>query len=310
MQNSSPSIPGLNRFTGMVALIVATMFWGFAFVAQKNAMAHIGPLGFIGARYIIGGLVVLPLALWEYRRNTHRFSAKQLWLILGLGLVFFLGSWLQQAGLVHTSVTNSGFLTGLYVFFVPLILLVIFKVKPHNVVWICAPLAFVGLFLLAGASVDGFNFGDLMVIGSAVFWALHVLGLGYLSRLTNLPLTVSCMTFLIGGVLGFGFAFPMETPELSQFANGWIEILYAGIFSTAIGFTLQAVGQIHVPPANAAIILSGESLFAALGGAVILGERLTMTGYFGVALLFLAIVLVEALPALREQRLAARNLAE
>jgi len=219
-----------------------------------------------------------------------------------LSVNFFLGSWLQQAGLKFTSVTNGGFLTGLYVFFVPVILLILFRIKPHPIAWVCAPLAVAGLYFLNGGSLDAMNSGDYLIISSTAFWAMHVLLLGFLARQTGLPILVSCVSFLAAGVLAGGGAFILETPTIEALSGGWIEIIYAGVFSTAIAFTLQAVGQMHVPPANAAIILSGEALFAALGAALILGERLTPIGYFGASLMFLAIVLVETIPAMSNRK--------
>jgi len=288
----------LNRTSATFLLILATMFWGLAFVAQKNAMAHMGPLTFIGVRYLLGGLVIVPLAIYEYRRAAKKLTTRQWGLLAFLSANFFIGSYLQQQGLLVTTVTNGGFLTGFYVFFVPLILLVIFRIRPHIIVWFCAPLALAGIFLLNGATLNQINSGDVLIIVSAVFWALHVLLLGFLSRETGLPIFVSCVSFIAAGLLAEAGSFAIETPTISAISAGWVEIAYAGIFSTAIAFTLQAVGQLHVPPANAAIILSGEALFAALGAAVILGERLPPIGYAGAMLIFAAIVMVETIPAL------------
>lgn len=296
----------LNRFTASLLLVLATVFWGFAFVAQKNAMDSMGPLSFIGARYILGGLVVAPLALVEYKRLGRPLTGRQWQIVAFLTLNFLLGSWLQQAGLQMTTVTNSGFLTGLYVFFVPLILLFIFRTPPHPVVWLSAPLALAGLFLLNGGGATWFNLGDLLVVSSAFFWGLHVLLLGHMARETGLPVFVSAVSFIAAGIAAAGGAFVFEQPTLGALSAGWAEIAYAGIFSTAIAFTLQAVGQLHVPPANAAIILSGEALFAALGGAVVLGERLAPIGYVGALLMFCAIVMVETLPALGRRADSAR----
>jgi len=287
-------------------LVFCTMLWGFAFVAQKSAMDSMGPLTFAGVRYLLGGLVILPLAIWEYRRKMRSGApplTRRKWLeIAAVTVVFFLGSWLQQAGLIHTTVTNGGFLTGLYVFFVPVILLVFWRIRPHPMVWLGVPLALMGLYYLNGAGLDRLNMGDGLVIGSAVFWAMHVLLLGYLARSTGLPVFISGISFLGAGLLAIIFAFGLETPTLEGISGGWVEIAYAGILSTAVSFTLQAVGQQYVPPANAAIVLSGESLFAALGAAIVLGERLTPTGYAGAALIFLAIVLVETVPLLMARR--------
>jgi drug/metabolite transporter (DMT)-like permease len=295
----------MSRTTALLCLLLATAIWGFAFIAQKSAMEVMGPLTFMGSRYILGGLVILPLALREHRRAANPLTNRQ-WAFIGLLSVnFFMGSWLQQSGMLYTTVTNGGFLTGLYVFFVPLILLLFFRKSPHKIVWMAVPFALLGLYLLNGASLSGINQGDLLVIGSAVFWALHVLLLGFLAKETERPVFISSISFLIVGLISTTGAFSFEVPTLEAISLGWMEILYAGLLSTAVGFTLQAVGQQYVPPANAAIILSAESLFAALGGALLLGERLPMTGYFGAALIFAAIVLVEVIPALRARRDAA-----
>ena len=292
----------LNRFTSTLLLVLATIFWGFAFVAQKNAMAHMEPLTFIGARYLLGGLVVLPLGLWEMRRRGRRLTRRQ-WLLVGfLSFNFFIGSWLQQEGLLFTTVTNGGFLTGLYVFSVPVILLIVVRTPPHVIVWICVPLALAGLYLLHGASLDRLNFGDTLIIISSVFWGVHVLMLGWLARDTGMPILISAISFLAAGLAATGGAFVLETPTFEVLSLGWAEIAYTGVMSTAVAFTLQAVGQMHVPPANAAIILSGETLFAALGGAVVLGERLAPAGYAGAAMIFAAIVLVETVPVLQTRR--------
>ncbi len=292
----------LNRTSATFVLVIATMLWGFAFIAQKSAMQFMGPATFIGARYLIGGLVILPLALVEYKRRAKPLTARQWALLALLSLNFLVGSYLQQRGLLVTTVTNGGFLTGFYVFFVPLILLFVFRIKPHPIVWVCAPLALLGLYLLNGAKLDGLNSGDALIIASAVFWAMHVLLLGHLARETGLPIFISCVSFLAGGAIAAAGSFLLEAPTLAALSNGWIEIAYAGILSTAVAFTLQAIGQVYVPPANAAIILSGEALFAALGGAVVLGERLAPLGYFGAAVILGAIVLVETIPALKRRR--------
>jgi drug/metabolite transporter (DMT)-like permease len=144
-----------------------------------------------------------------------------------------------------------------------------------------------------------------MVTTSAFFWGVQVFLIGIVAKETGLPVFVSALSFLVTGVLSMSFAYGLETVTVVGIQAGWAEILYTGILSTAVAYTLQAVGQQHVPPANAAIILSAESLFAALGGALLLNERLLPIGYFGAALIFIAIVLVEAIPIWQERRAAA-----
>lgn len=287
------------RPVAVTLLVLTTMMWGFAFVAQKSAMASMGVLTFCALRYALGTIAILPLVAWELRRPDRRPISPRNWALTALvAVAFFLGVWLQQAGLTMTTVTNGGFLTSLYVLFVPLIMVVVTLHRPHPVVWLCVPMALVGVWFLNGGGIDSFNFGDLLVIGSAVCWAVQVLLIGSLSRDTGLPVTLSVICFAATAAFSTIGAFATETPDLAAAQSAWVEILYAGILSTAVAFTFQAVAQQYVPPANAAIILSAEGLFAALGGALILGERLPPVGYAGAALLFLSIVLVETVPAL------------
>jgi drug/metabolite transporter (DMT)-like permease len=292
----------ITRPIAIILLLICTALWGFAFVVQKSAMDSMGPLTFIGVRYLLGGLVILPLALVLARRAPQRLTGQQWWFVAGMSLAFFLGAWLQQAGLLTTTATNGGFLTALYVLFVPLIGLLIFRNWPHPIVWIGVPLALIGIYYLNGGGLDRLNSGDGLVVIGAAFWAVQVIMLGFIMRTAGQPVLISCVSFILVGAAAMILAFILETPNLDGILAGWQQIAYTGIFSTAIAFSLQAVGQQHVPAANAAIILSSESLFAALGGAIFMAERLTPIGYAGATLLFAAIVMVEALPPILARR--------
>ena len=292
----------MSRPLAALLLLICTMLWGFAFIAQKSAMETMGPLTFAGVRYLLGGLIVLPLALLERRKRPEPLSRANWALIIAMSLVFFIGSWLQQSGLATTTATNAGFLTGLYVFFVPLLGFLVLRTRPHPIIFACVPLALIGIYFLNGGGLDSFNGGDGLIVISAVFWAMHVILLGHIARATELPIFVSAISFLIAGVVAISLAMIIEQPTLEGIMAGWMQLAYAGVLSTAVAFTFQAIGQQYVPPANAAIILSAESLFAAIGGALLLGERLPPIGYAGAALIFAAIVAVEALPPLWERR--------
>jgi drug/metabolite transporter (DMT)-like permease len=290
------------RPLAVALLVIVTMLWGFAFVAQKSAMDAMGPLTFSAVRYLLGTLAILPLVFWELRSTGKRLDRREWAVVALIALSFFLGVTLQQIGLTMTTVTNGGFLTSLYVLFVPLLALVVFFHKPHPIVWVGVPMALVGVYLLNGGRLDSFNLGDLLVVFSAVAWAVQVYLIGTVSKRTGLPVTISVLCFFATAALSGLGAFAFETPNLAAIGDGWVQIAYAGILSTAVAFTLQAVAQQYVPPANAAIILSAEGLFAALGGAVVLGERLSMIGYVGAALIFFAIVMVELIPALQQRK--------
>ncbi|MCS6759904.1 MAG: DMT family transporter [Candidatus Devosia euplotis] len=165
----------------------------------------------------------------------------------------------------------------------------VFRTRPHSIIYVCVPLALIGIYFLNGGGLDSFNGGD-------GFWALHVILLGQAARATGLPIFVSAISFLLAGALAVGCALLFEHIDLGSIQAGCIELAYTGLLSTAVAFTFQAIGQQYVPPANAAIVLSAESLFAALSGAIILDEHLPLIGYAGAALIFAAIVTVEVLP--------------
>jgi drug/metabolite transporter (DMT)-like permease len=296
----------MNRPIAVGLLLLCTALWGLAFVFQKGAMQHMEPLTFAGIRYWLGSVLVLPLAWWEFRRRTAAgvVISRGQWVRIGiLSLAFFLGVWLQQVALLTTTVTNGGFITSLYVIFTPLVTYITLRTAPHPIIYLGAPLALVGIYLLTGARLDGFTTGDLQLLLCAVCWGVQVSMLGALVRETGMPIFVSTINFFATSILASLFAFVLETPSIGGMIDGWIPILYSGICSTAIAFSLQAIGQQYVPPANAAIILSAESLFAALGGALLLNERLPPVGYLGAAVIFATIVMVELVPALRGRRL-------
>lgn len=294
------------RPLAVLLMVVTTSLWGFAFVFQKTAMDHMGPYTFLSARFLVASLALLPVVLFELRRRrpTHRPGLdRHAVLLVGLmSIAFFVGSALQQQGLVTATVTNSGFLTSLYVLFVPLFGFLALRLRPHPVIYLGVPMALVGVYYLNGGQFADFTPGDGLVALCAVFWGAHVLLLGLTVTRIGFPVTVSAISFVIAGLASLGVALVVESPSLADMLADWPSIAYAGVLSTAVAFTFQAVAQQHVPAANAAIILSSESLFAALGGALLLGERLPPIGYAGAALIFCAIVLVELVPALRQRR--------
>jgi drug/metabolite transporter (DMT)-like permease len=288
-------------------MIFCTALWGLGFIAQKTSVGAVGPLTFVAFRYLGGALLILPLTILEFRRRAAAPTPRQWWLMVLIALIFFAGAWLQQAGIAFTSVTNAGFLTALYVLFVPLIAWALVRIRPHPALYAGVPLALGGIYFLNGGTLDAFNFGDLLMILGAIAWGFHVFLLGRVAAQTAMPFTISMVTFVVAGALAAVLAIGTEAPQLSGMQAAWVELAYITIFSTAIANTGQAIAQQYVPPSNAAIILSAESLFAALGGALLLGERLTTIGYVGAALVFAAILVVELGPSLRARRAEARG---
>ncbi|MEW6292745.1 MAG: DMT family transporter [Pseudomonadota bacterium] len=288
----------MSRGFANVLLLIAALIWGTTFVAQQLGMAGVGPLMFTGVRFLLGALVILPLALRERTRLADhgvRLERPDLLAACGLGVLLCLGVVLQQIGIAGTSVSNAGFLTALYVPLVPLLGWVIHRQVPHLSLWPAALGCFVGTFLLGGGTFTDFNAGDFWVISSTLFWAAHVLWVGRVAARKGTPILVAFTQFVVCGLLATGAGLALEATTLTGLQTALPTILYGGLLSVGIGFTLQVVAQRHTRPAEAAILLSSEVLFAALAGALYLGERLAPIQLAGGVLIFVCIVGVQVL---------------
>lgn len=294
----------MNRLKANILLLITALIWGTAFVAQHTSMENIGPYYFTGIRFTLGGLVVLPLALRElskYRQRGAEVSLKD-WLGMALcGVFIFTASITQQIGISMTSVTNAGFLTGLYVPLVPLMLLVFWRKLPHWSTWPSVVGCMVGTYYLSGGNLSGLSTGDFWMMVSAIFWAAQIITVGFVVRNCSTPVMLASTQFLVCGMLGLTGGLIFEEFSMANVTAAGFEIFYAGVLSVGIAFTLQAVAQTHTGQADAAIIMSGETLFAAFAGAIILGERLPVEGYFGAAIMFISILSVELLPLWRRK---------
>ena len=298
-----PAAPlgALSRAQSGLLLLLAALIWGSAFVGQALGMAGVGPFTFTGIRFLLGALVVLPLALRESRQlraeGQRRGRADAAWVAL-LGTLLCTGVVLQQIGLVTTTVTNAGFLTALYVPLVPLLAWALHRQLPHWSVWPASLGCLAGTWLMTGASVQQLSTGDLSVLASTLPWALHVLMVGRIANRLRGAYTLACGQFgvcaLLSGIIGMATE-PITLEGLGTAAGA---ILYTGIVSVGIGFTLQVVGQRHAHPADAAIILSSETVFAAFFGALFMGDRLGASGLAGAALILLCIVAIQIQPLL------------
>ena len=297
----------MSRTTANLLLLTAGAIWGMGFVAQQTAMDDIGPMLFLALRFLLAGLAVLPFALAEQKRvgGPGYIASVRNWKLpfFAVGLAFFFGMASQQVGLIKTSVTNAGFLTALYVVLVPLIMVGVLRVKQPFVVWPATVMSLAGIFMLSGGDLSSLNWGDLLIIFSALFWALHVILTGRVGQMTNLPISMACTQFYVTSLIAFAafiavamFGLGESLPTGEQLLGALPEILYSGTIAGGLGFTLQAVGQRYTTESAAAVLISTESLFAALLGAVFLGERLATIGYIGCALIFAAILLVELIP--------------
>lgn len=289
----------MTRLNANLLLLLAGAVWGMGFVAQSTAMASVGPWTFNAAKFLLAALSVLPFAVIEARRAPRSLPRAEWRGFAGIGAMLFAGSILQQIGITGTSVTNSGFLTGLYVVFTPILGLLILGQRPHWIVWPCALAAFVGIVLVGGGSIGALNAGDTLVILCAAFFALQILFVGRFALSSGRPMTLSFIQFAVtAGLSGVG-VLTLETPSLQGLGGAWMEIVYGGVFSTGLAFTLQVIAQRYTTPPQAAIFLSSEALFAALFAAFLLGERIALIGVLGCGLIFAAMLAVEIVPARR-----------
>ncbi len=275
-------------------LTVAAIIWGFAFVAQKVGMEYIGPFLFNGIRFIMGSIILLPIVILmkPKQNNLENFKNKNTYLFgILLGAILFLASSAQQIGMVTTTAGNAGFITGLYVIFVPIFGIILKQLVP-KIIWPAATMAIAGLYLLSVKEGFTISVGDIWVSISAILWAVHVLLVGHLSKQIN-PIFLALQQFLVCGILSLITSLSFETININSIMLAWGPLLYGGVLSVGVAFTLQVVGQKHAHPASASLILSAESLFAAIGGWLILNEQMSLRALSGCALILTGIILVQ-----------------
>ena len=296
----------MSRIKADLLLVLTAIIWGGAFVCQKTAMDSIGPFAFIAARFWLSAFVVFPLACRELSRRDKSTVSQNFRSIFVLGAVFVLGVTLQQLGVGYTTVTNAGFLTGLYAIFTPFFAWVIFRQRPMVIIWISAVFSVAGVWLLGGAASLSFNPGDLLVIGCACFFALHTLLISHVVRRLRTPLFIAFCQYTICAVISLLIALSTETVTLSGLWMAGPAILYAGLLSGGVAYTLQIVAQQYTLPSDAGIILSSESLFAALAGVFYMGDTLSPVSWAGCGVIALSILLIELAPILASWRQAGR----
>ncbi|NLZ16524.1 MAG: DMT family transporter [Desulfobulbaceae bacterium] len=285
--------------TNAILLFVAVI-WGFGFVAQRLGMDHLGPFTFNGIRFILGGLCLLPLAMRSRRTQqmpAHRVVSPATAGICA-GILLFIAASLQQVGLVYTSAGKAGFITGIYVVFVPLIGLLLGKNSTPGT-WLGVVLAISGLYLLSIQGAFRLNVGDALELAGALFWALHVVALAYFSPRTS-PVRLAMVQFYVCGLCSLVIAALFEPISLQSIGAAYQALLYSSILSVGAGYTLQVVAQQKARPSHAAILLSMEAPFAALGGWLILQETLTMRALLGCGLMLAAILITQLWPDRQE----------
>lgn len=288
-------------------LLLTAMIWGGAFVAQSVGLDYVGPFTINAVRFLIGGLVLIPciaaLDRVQARRGEPRVRGKLSQLLLGgvcCGLALCVASNLQQIGIAYTTVGKAGFLTALYVVVVPFLGL-LFGRRLRPVIWFCVALALAGLYLLCMQQAEGLGKGDLLVLLCALAFSVHILVVDHFSSQVD-PIRLSCIQFLVSGLVSSVPMLAVEQPELTAVFAAWQPILYAGILSCGVAYTLQAVAQRDCDPTVCSLVLCLESVFSVLFGWLLLGQALSVREWLGCALLFAAIVLAQ-LPEQFVQRL-------
>lgn len=293
----------MSRTAANVILLLAAAIWGSAFVAQSLAMTVMDPLWYTGVRFLLASVAILPFAVAEWRAAGKPVAAS-VWRVVAVICVVMCGaSLLQQVAMKTATATNAGFLTSLYVLFTPIVGILLYRERPQPIVWFGAGLGLAGTYLLGGG-LTGFTPGDGMIVVTAACWALLIVLIGRVVQTAGHPIGIAFAQNAFTGVVCTALAVPFADPPAFSETAVWT-ILYGGLLSGGIAYTFQAIGQRHTTASNAAIILASEAPFAALAGALVLGERVTLLGASGCALIFGAILLVQLWPAPRETPAAA-----
>lgn len=285
-----------DSLTGSLMLLLTALIWGTAFVAQSVGMKYVGPFTFNCVRSFIAGFALIPIiAIFKAadRDKKRIFSVKQT-LIGGIacGVMLYLGSAFQQCGIVLTTAGKAGFITALYIVIVPLLEYIIFK-RTTRKIWLCVFIAICGFYLLCIKENFSVGKGDLLVLACAFCFAGHIMVIDFFTAKNTDSMIMSCIQFFTAGVIFLLCTLIFEKPDANGILNAWKSILYAGIMSSGAGYTLQILGQRRTPPAAATLIMSLESVFAALSGWAILGETMLPKELIGCALVFTAVILAQ-----------------
>ncbi|APO75500.1 inner membrane transporter protein [Rhizobium etli 8C-3] len=292
----------MTRVQANLLLLIAAAIWGGGFVAQSTAMKAIGPFWFIGLRFTVATVAVLPFLFLEMRKASVKTTRRHLSCYGLIGLALFGGASTQQIGLQTTTVTNSSFITGLYVVFVPLIAVTFLRRPPHLIVWPASIMAVAGIYMLSGGQLSALSTGDGLTVVCAAFWAIQITLAGTTVAETGRPLMLSAGQFAVTAVAALIIAAFLEPISMEAILGAAPEILYVGVFSSGVAFVLQVIGQRYTTPSQAAIFLSCEALFGSALGALLLGETMPPLGYAGCALMFIAMLVVELVPELGKRR--------
>ncbi len=287
------------KLRGTIMLLITAMIWGTAFVAQSDGMNYVGAFTYNSCRTLLGGFVLIPVIAFfrafPQKNGSETPKAPLKTTVIGgiiCGIIFFIASSFQQAGISMTTAGKAGFVTALYVVIVPVIEVFIFR-RTRLKVWICCVLAIIGFYLLC--IKDGFSIstGDLLVLASAVFYAVHIMVVDRFNARNIDGTLMSCIQFFTAGTLMLICMFIFEQPDINSILAAWLPILYGGVMSCGIAYTLQILGQRYTDPTVATLLMSLESVFAALSGWLLLNESLSLRELAGCALVFAAVIFAQ-----------------
>ena len=291
----------MTKSLSMVCALVTTFIWGTAFIAQDTGMDNIGPLTFNAARFVVGFLTILPLALFFERKKIKLeiLSKSKLFMkyLVFMGVSLFLGTFLQQTALQYTNIANAAFFTVFYVPIVPILLFFIYSKKVHWSIWPAIGLCVFGVYLLSDFSNSEIMLGDGLVILCSVFWALHIIFAGKFMEEFDIPMFYAALQALFVALLSIIFSYIFEEINISKILMENSSILYAGALSGGIAFTLQMFAQKNIEEAPAAIIYSLEGVFAAIAGWVILNQFLSTNNMIGCLLILIAVISSQISPS-------------
>jgi len=290
----------MSKSMSLFSALFCTFIWGTTFIAQDTGMDKIGPLTFNATRFFVGFLSIMPIALLIEKKKISKEinNNKKLFfkLLFWIGLFLFLGTFLQQAALLYTDVANAAFFTIFYVPMVPIILFFIYSKSIHWSIWPSVLFCLFGVYLLSDFSDATIRLGDGLVILCALFWALHIIFIGNFIKNFNLPLFFGALQALVVSFFSFIFAIFFETITISNILNESISIIYAGVLSGGIAFTLQIYAQKNISPAPAGIIFSLEGVFATIAAWIILNQILDINNVIGCFLIICGVLFSQLLP--------------
>ena len=291
----------MSKSTSMICALITTFIWGTAFIAQDTGMDNIGPLTFNFSRFFVGFIIILPIALiFERKKIVLEISSNSKVFykyLLFMGISLFLGTYLQQASLQYTNIANAAFFTVFYVPLVPILLFFIYASKVHWSIWPSIGLCVFGVYLLSDFSNSEVMLGDALVILCSVFWALHIIFAGKFMETFNIPIFYAALQALFVASLSLLFSYFFEEIKFSNILLESSSIIYAGVFSGGIAFTLQMFAQKNIEEAPAAIIYSLEGVFAALAGWIILNQFLDLSNIIGCCLILIAVIFSQLAPS-------------